>query len=314
MHVRWRSRGPPSGLRLHAAGRAPLGRVGYAPRARAASPRPCRDLHGRARALDRCSAWRGMGRARHGRRAVGWRGPRRRGGRFSPRGARAPLLAAGRRAAMREPWRIALGLLARGWRGPRPSRDLREVFSAEEGRIHVAMLERGVHSPRTTSMGRLFDAVAALSGVHGAGGLRGAGGHGARMRRGGRGGRALSAATGGRSTRGGGLGAAARVLLSERGSGASHRALPPRFHATLAGLAESIARARAACRAWCSRAGASRTRAHRAMSRARLRATGLRGVLHRRRAARTTAGCPWARSSSRRRWLEEEHDVSRHPR
>jgi len=71
-------------------------------------------------------------------------------------------------SAVREPRRSALGVL---WEifGPEAlaMTDLPSVgaFTAEELRIIGAMLEKGVNSPVTSSVGRLFDAVASLAGL-----------------------------------------------------------------------------------------------------------------------------------------------------
>lgn len=67
--------------------------------------------------------------------------------------------------ATREPWRCALTWLHRA--GIEWHTDLPPVgaASAELGRIVRRQIERGIHAPHTSSMGRLFDAVAALAGV-----------------------------------------------------------------------------------------------------------------------------------------------------
>ncbi len=63
--------------------------------------------------------------------------------------------------AMREPWRMAIAFLLDAGLPldgvAAPSTRARETV--------VQMIERGIHSPRTSSMGRLFDAVSALCGV-----------------------------------------------------------------------------------------------------------------------------------------------------
>jgi hydrogenase maturation protein HypF len=74
----------------------------------------------------------------------------------------------GGEAAVREPRRAALALL---WELLGPSALEREglapvrAFEPHERRLIGGMLERGVGSPPSTSMGRLFDAVAALVGL-----------------------------------------------------------------------------------------------------------------------------------------------------
>jgi hydrogenase maturation protein HypF len=74
-------------------------------------------------------------------------------------------LPGGDRAA-RHPARAALGLL---WAGTGDPGQLREAGAAWFGEqplgVLGAMLERGVGAPRTSSIGRLFDAVAALAGI-----------------------------------------------------------------------------------------------------------------------------------------------------
>ncbi len=69
--------------------------------------------------------------------------------------------------AVREPRRSALGLLvARGgdavmrWRRQQPN-----VFTGEEWRVLEQAASRGLNAPVTSSMGRLFDAVAAIAGL-----------------------------------------------------------------------------------------------------------------------------------------------------
>jgi hydrogenase maturation protein HypF len=70
--------------------------------------------------------------------------------------------------AMREPSRAALGVLQTSLGNAALSiEDLAPVarFSPAERRVLGAMLERGVRSPLTSSVGRLFDAVAAILGL-----------------------------------------------------------------------------------------------------------------------------------------------------
>ncbi len=64
--------------------------------------------------------------------------------------------------AVREPRRSALGLC---WELLREDSAAVNLFSATELRPLRRILELGVHSPRTSSIGRLFDAVAALVGI-----------------------------------------------------------------------------------------------------------------------------------------------------
>ncbi len=70
---------------------------------------------------------------------------------------------------MREPRRVALALLWElygdaifDWEWLTPVRS----FAGHARRLLAAMLAKGVNTPRTTSMGRLFDGVAALIGLH----------------------------------------------------------------------------------------------------------------------------------------------------
>jgi hydrogenase maturation protein HypF len=63
--------------------------------------------------------------------------------------------------AVREPWRMAFGhLLAAGF----PDAEVRELVGAseEESRVIARMVERQVNAPLTSSLGRLFDAAAAV--------------------------------------------------------------------------------------------------------------------------------------------------------
>jgi hydrogenase maturation protein HypF len=73
----------------------------------------------------------------------------------------------GAEAAIREPRRAALGLC---WRlfGARPSAipdRVRGAFLESEWPVMLRMLERGIRAPMTSSVGRTFDAVAALLGL-----------------------------------------------------------------------------------------------------------------------------------------------------
>ena len=66
-------------------------------------------------------------------------------------------------AAVREPWRMALGhLLSAGFdvQSPRMLRLLGE--RSDDARLLLRMIERNVNSPLTSSLGRLFDAAAAV--------------------------------------------------------------------------------------------------------------------------------------------------------
>jgi hydrogenase maturation protein HypF len=76
--------------------------------------------------------------------------------------------------AVREPRRSALGALYELFGAELP-RDLAfwKSFSAEEARVLPAMLAKGLNAPRTTSAGRLFDAVSALAGLSSRAGFEG---------------------------------------------------------------------------------------------------------------------------------------------
>lgn len=71
-------------------------------------------------------------------------------------------------AAVRRPVRMALGLLSgldRGLLGHPGLIHLHSELATDELTTILAMADRGINSPLTSSMGRLFDAVAAISGV-----------------------------------------------------------------------------------------------------------------------------------------------------
>jgi hydrogenase maturation protein HypF len=71
--------------------------------------------------------------------------------------------------AMREPWRAALGALAAAFDADRLTPEtlpyLRQLGAAERG-ILLRGLDRGLNAPHTSSVGRLFDAAAALLDLH----------------------------------------------------------------------------------------------------------------------------------------------------
>jgi hydrogenase maturation protein HypF len=75
---------------------------------------------------------------------------------------RAVRLPGGERA-IREPWRVACAWLAAA--GATPPRVLREHVPERRWAQVAGLVESGVASPLTTSMGRLFDAVSALCGL-----------------------------------------------------------------------------------------------------------------------------------------------------
>ena len=69
----------------------------------------------------------------------------------------------GGEAAIREPWRMALGHLSAAGFDVGSKETLSLVGAVEaEARVLVRMMERGVNAPLTSSLGRLFDAVAAV--------------------------------------------------------------------------------------------------------------------------------------------------------
>ena len=69
----------------------------------------------------------------------------------------------GGEAAIREPWRMAMGYLhAAGFDAESPELLDRLGAGATEGRVLRRMMMRGLNSPLTSSCGRLFDAVAAV--------------------------------------------------------------------------------------------------------------------------------------------------------
>jgi hydrogenase maturation protein HypF len=70
-------------------------------------------------------------------------------------------------AAIHEPWRVALSYLVKHYVKDLNSLDLPFLRGIDERRRNVIqqMIDRQIHSPRTSSCGRLFDAVAALAGI-----------------------------------------------------------------------------------------------------------------------------------------------------
>ncbi|MBC7351153.1 MAG: carbamoyltransferase HypF [Thermogutta sp.] len=75
----------------------------------------------------------------------------------------------GGEVVVREPRRSLLGLLAASGMAERDLEDprglLRNLFTESEARILLRSVMRGIQCPRTSSMGRLFDGVAALLGL-----------------------------------------------------------------------------------------------------------------------------------------------------
>jgi len=70
-------------------------------------------------------------------------------------------------AAIHEPWRVAVSYLTKHYGKELTKLDLPFLQAIPARRLQVVqqMIDREIHSPRTSSCGRLFDAVAALAGV-----------------------------------------------------------------------------------------------------------------------------------------------------
>ena len=78
-----------------------------------------------------------------------------------------PVRMPGGDAAVREPWRMACAWLAAAFESdsPRPPRALKDKIEPTRWDRVCRLVSTGTSSPRTTSVGRLFDAVAALCGI-----------------------------------------------------------------------------------------------------------------------------------------------------
>ena len=97
-------------------------------------------------------------------------------GDFKRRGHLRPFRLPGAEAAIREPRRALLGLLHAHFDGDPAALEAspaRALFTAAEWHPLLAALERGIHAPWTSSVGRLFDAVAALGGLRTGAGFEG---------------------------------------------------------------------------------------------------------------------------------------------
>jgi hydrogenase maturation protein HypF len=144
--------------------------------------------------------------------------------------------------AVREPRRSALGALYAGW-GHAGTAAAADWFTEAELKTLTSMLDQGVQTPTTSSIGRLFDAVAALTGLHLKAGFEGQPAM------------ALEFAADGIPTNGGyelplgdGLPAIAdwrpllKAIQADRRAGVPVGVISARFHGALADLAVAIAR------------------------------------------------------------------------
>jgi hydrogenase maturation protein HypF len=152
-----------------------------------------------------------------------------------------PFRLPGGERAMREPRRAALGV-AYAMGGARPLAAMPRAFAPGEARVLLAMLARGVNAPWTTSVGRLFDAVAALAGIRSAAGFEGQAAMEVEFAAG------TTEAAPYPLPLGDGEPAVAdweplvRALLEDRAGGVPAGMVAARFHAALAELARAIAR------------------------------------------------------------------------
>ncbi len=80
-----------------------------------------------------------------------------------------PVPMPGSAAAIREPWRMALAHLQAAFGEAIDVKDLPVADFTDEGRVQVVlqMARQGLNSPLTSSLGRLFDGVAAIVGLRG---------------------------------------------------------------------------------------------------------------------------------------------------
>jgi hydrogenase maturation protein HypF len=86
---------------------------------------------------------------------------------FRRLGSFSPFPLPGGESAVSHPPRIALGLLASRPTGPGGRSAAQRVpgLAADERRLVLSMVEKGVNSPLTSSLGRIFDAAAAVLGL-----------------------------------------------------------------------------------------------------------------------------------------------------
>ncbi len=117
-------------------------------------------------------AWDGSG---YGSDGTLWGGEALRieGASFERIGHLRPFPLPGGEAAVREPRRSACGLLWSFQGEAPPPPGLARTFDGPDWLLLQAMLAKDLHSPRTSSIGRLFDAVAALAGLQARHGFEG---------------------------------------------------------------------------------------------------------------------------------------------
>lgn len=85
---------------------------------------------------------------------------------FTRMGSLAPVLMPGAEKAAREPWRMAVSYLYQSFDGKLPDFPGADQLYSHGVDLLVPLLREKINSPVTTSMGRLFDAVAAILGIN----------------------------------------------------------------------------------------------------------------------------------------------------